>query len=143
MTLQIKYVANCAVCGATKEGEGGIFANTGWRKFYETSVYDASAWEQPTLADCICPDCYAVYKALQDEADAAEAKALAALKKPAQETGSGTEDNPYIFVPDTLLVLAAFYCESANSEAYAYMPSDGTPKTYATWADALADMVKF
>ncbi len=66
-----------------------------------------------------------------------------ALVKQDKGGGSGTEADPYVFVPNTLLTLAAFYCEASGGDAYAYMPADGVPKTYATWADALPDMVRF
>lgn len=144
MSIQYQYKATCAVCGTTKEADGEVLANTNWRKTLNgASVLDANAWITGTYGDdCICPDCYTAYKKLQDKADKAQATAQAALKKAGQQ-GSGTEDDPYVFTANQLLTLAAFYCESAGSEAYAYMPADGTPKTYASWEDALPDMVKF
>lgn len=144
MSISTTYKAICAVCGATKDGEGEVFKNTGWRKTVNgESVLSVEAWVDDSYGDdCICPDCYAKYEALKEAADEAAETARKALKKQSGG-GSGTEDDPYVFVPNQLLTLASFYCETAGSDAYAYMPADGTPKTYAAWADALPDMVRF
>ncbi len=145
MSISTTYACTCAVCGAEKSGAAEVFANTDWHKTtVDGQCLDAYAWQQYGYGDdCVCPDCYAKYKVLRDAADAADEAARKALVKQDKGGGSGTEADPYVFVPNTLLTLAAFYCEQSGGDAYAYMPADGTAKTYTSWADALPDMVRF
>ena len=55
-----------------------------------------------------------------------------------QETGgSGTEDDPYVFVPGKACVLNAYY---TSSKKYVYMPADAVAHAYGSWDEAAEDM---
>lgn len=149
MAFSMTYTCKCAKCGATVAADQEVMANSGWRRIDRQSgtVYDPAAWAWTWVqaADCVCNACAADYDKLRDKLDKAQQEAADALADWLPKAGgSGTEADPYVFTPNVTCELAKFYVEAAGAaDTYAYMPADAVAKSYETWADALADMVKF
>lgn len=148
MSIDISYKATCAMCGtATKEGVGQDFINAGWHKTLNgQAVLPSDAWREPSYgSDCICSDCYAKYKVLQDAADEAQQAAIDSLGKftptPSTSGGIGTADDPYTFETGVVCVLNAYY--KYNDTVYVYMPADAEPKSYDSWEDAEPDFAEW
>lgn len=141
--ITMEYKAECAVCDAAKEGAGEELVSAGWRKTANgDTVLPADAWVTDTGGDdCICPDCYAKYEALQKAADEAQEAAYEAIGKftptPSPSGGSGTEDDPYTFETGVVCVLNAYY--KHDDRIYVYMPSDAEAKSYDSWEAAEPD----
>ena len=52
----------------------------------------------------------------------------------------GTEAHPYAFEPGTPCIPNAYYTAPTK---YVFMPADAAKHSYASWADAVADMVEW
>lgn len=142
MSLKYKYECTCATCGAATDGSAEAIMEAGWRKTYAgQEVLDADTWQRNYGDDCICPDCYAKYEALQKAADEAQEAAYEAIGKftptPSPSGGSGTEDDPYTFETGVVCVLNAYY--KHDDRIYVYMPSDAEAKSYDSWEAAEPD----
>ena len=142
MSLRYKYECTCATCEASIEGSAEALMEAGWHKTYAgKEVLDVDAWQKSYGDDCICPDCYAKYEALQKAADEAQEAAYGAIGKftptPSPSGGSGTEDDPYTFETGVLCVLNAYYRH--DDHLYVYMPSDAEAKSYDSWEAAAPD----